>query len=115
MSRVFLALLCVMLLASTVSAECAWVLWVEDIWSFKPKSGIPDKREWSLIQSEPSKRQCEKAQDVNIRNVSEPDSTLAEKIEVNENMVFKRRENVTLIHRALCLPDTVDPRGPKGK
>ncbi len=75
--------------AATASAECAWVLWIRD-----PLG-------WSLISAVSTKEECNKA------------------MERKSAQVRAGREALRLPSTPLpdyyCLPDTVDPRGPKGK
>jgi len=84
--------LCVLTSAATASAECAWVLWEE-----RPlKSG-----EWRLATTTAStfetKRSCDDT--AAAANTSE-----ARRAPASEPPSLFR-----------CLPDTVDPRGPKAR
>ena len=88
---ILLALLC--LLALATSAECAWVLWVEEPvgsnrWSLASRTAFERKRECDEVQ----------------RTLTE---TLIE--------ASKRKLRAPTSQPYTCLPDTVDPRGPKGK
>ncbi len=98
--------------AATVYAECAWVLWSETAWVEKlnPKSAQPF---WTLIQADTAEAACESALATKIRQTSRPEKNV--KVEVSGNMVSKEYERAMAIVRYVCLPDTVDPRGPKGK
>jgi hypothetical protein len=89
--RILLALLC--LFAVTTSAECAWVLWVEEPvgsnrWSLASRTAFERKRE------------CDEAQRI-----------LKEAIVAASN----RRLPAPTAQPYTCLPDSIDPRGPKGK
>jgi hypothetical protein len=87
--RILLAFLCLVALA-TSAAECAWVLWVEEPvgsnrWSLASRTAFERKRECDEVQ----------------RTLTET------RIEAS------KRKLLAQTYR--CLPDTVDPRGPKGK
>ena len=89
--RILLALLC--LLALATSAECAWVLWVEEPvgsnrWSLASRTAFERKRE------------CDEAQRTLTEALIEPS---------------KRKVLASTSQKSTCLPDTVDPRGAKGK
>jgi hypothetical protein len=84
------------LLASTATAyaECAWVLWA---------GGVKTSGEavYAPIEGYPTKAECEKG-----RSASSVDEVAQLKRDVagaGMKLAFT------------CLPDTVDPRGPKGK
>jgi len=74
-------------LATSASAECAWVLWQQD------RAG-----RWSLDtgmkMAFASQRECELMLQARVQTM----------LKMNEKDTF-----------LACLPDTVDPRGPKGK
>ena len=88
-------LLNVTVLVSSASAECAWVLWTRA----EDSSG---NRLWTTFASFPSMRQ--------------------DNVDLGWGLCIKRlnEEVLPLIAKqpkggwAVCLPDTVDPRAPKG-
>ncbi len=91
---------------ASASAECAWVLWEGEL--------LEGSWEWLIFGTYLTARDCGVglAEDVRVRRklgykVTEPVSMAA-------SYKFSRQgENVRgELH---CLPDTVDPRGPKGK
>jgi len=84
--------------ATPASAECAWVLWTS-ITIGKP-GVIPTQTDVSPVAGFRTKAECE----VERKRTSTegPKKLYGTNIEV-ESVVFNT-----------CLPDTVDPRGPKG-
>jgi hypothetical protein len=101
--------------ATSAHAECAWVVWVGESWLATYKQ---DERPalWTLVEAYPLLANCQQAQDAKIKTLSNRDG-----VEVHGNVVTKtfpsgyNRSNVTRSVRVICVPDTVDPRGPKGK
>jgi hypothetical protein len=108
-TRVLLALSHLLALTATAHAECAWVLWYRvteyrngeameapfDAGEAHPTlaacQGVPQERltEWALVE----------ATDPDLKTTTRPTFVLVQ----DKNSNYR------------CLPDTVDPRGPKGK
>jgi hypothetical protein len=92
--RIFLGTLVgLLMLASSASAECAWVLWAE---TFSYDAGAPPSS-WKIWDSAKTLERCEeygeiRATKLGTRGTDRGFSTLT---------------------RYICLPDTMDPRGRK--
>jgi hypothetical protein len=98
-----------LLLASvaTASAECAWVLW-------RFRSDIIGRQPWERIEVRDGRAWC-----VNRLNNVEQNATrsdLGSVMRVSESVIpLTAKDAPGEMVRYECLPDTIDPREPKGK
>jgi hypothetical protein len=93
--------------AATAYAACAWVLWQE-----QGRIGGAEVVAWTPIGAGAGENACRQslAAQVNSQR-GQADAEIK-----GNNMVFwKAGPGLTMTYRYVCLPDTVDPRGPKGK
>ncbi len=120
--RILLVTLCLLALATSASAECAWLLWAENELTRFPEA--LSQSSWTVIQATGVRADCDRALASKIKDVSQPKPFVETKVQ--GNMVFSEHyylhhqtKGKTLayseIHRYLCLPGTVDPRGVKGR
>src|SRR5690348_3669786 len=88
-----LAVLLLLMSSTSAFCECAWVLW--NMSSEKPRTSYVDGAKFTAQQ------QCAAERDL---------------IQLNADLAAKQGvPNFPGRESYICLPDTVDPRGPKGK
>jgi len=93
-------LCCLLALATSASAECAWVLWERGDSGYARLPLVGRERTWKVLGEFPTERACRaKADDKNSVAYVEEEGGL------HFYTAYERQ----------CWPATVDPRGPKGK
>jgi hypothetical protein len=116
MIRILLALLCLLTFATSAGAECAWVLWTEiDTMGLTRENSNYHGLEWRPLTGLPTAADCYQSLKATIK-VQMGRRPEDEKVNRISDNAFQR---VTSTHATVytytCLPDAVDPRGPKGK
>jgi hypothetical protein len=102
-----LAALYLLISAATAYAECAWVLW-ETI-TTKESQGSPEP-----VRAYTTKPDCDRAlSDALAEFKNSPGRPARMDPQYQEAYVTMGKSTTAYGYR--CLPDTVDPRGPKGK
>src|SRR5439155_24331038 len=101
-----IATLSLLMSAATAYAACAWVLWQRQ-GEISP-SGSVSSSDWTWLTAEATSTEAE------CRQVSARfDAKLGPKDADGYSSVTSKGKKVRV--RNVCLPDTVDPRGAKGK
>ncbi len=109
MKVVSVSLLCLLSSAASASAECAWVLWVEapvgsDQWSV---ASVPESR---FARRQDCQRRADDLNtfELTVAKMQGASGTATDAFSCLPCTVDPRPEGA-------LVPDTVDPRGPKGK
>jgi hypothetical protein len=89
---ILLATLCLLALTTTASADGAWVLWLGTGTGYTP---------FGAYGGATGEKDCKEASAQLMTSMKENPKSLSEFLKSSS--------------RYICLPDTIDPRGPKGK
>jgi len=103
----FVALL-LLVIVSTASAECSWVLWTALSIPAMPDEG------WGVVTAYPAMQECETALAKEFLRLKR-EGWEVYYVQVRTVMAFQENGEEIIATHYHCLPDTVDPRGPKGK
>jgi|GraSoiStandDraft_34_1057297.scaffolds.fasta_scaffold712993_1 hypothetical protein len=103
-----LVLLCMMPFATSAAAECAWVLW-ERTWTDRSRWTwlISSREHWTPVAAVATLQQCERERVEQTRAYGK----LAEVLATTDSALDDPFEHTAWV----CFPDTMDPRGPRGK
>ena len=98
---VAVALLLVAMLAGSASAECAWVLWQQT---------IAPVEIWFINEAHPGMKECSEALVRQAKFLQSQGWKVGGAVDGARSATIREDERRGYL---FCLPDTVDPRGPK--
>jgi hypothetical protein len=87
-----------------VEATCAWVLWEQQSRQADPT----DSGRWTIVRAVPGREDCELQLRAEVHRAGEQQKPGTGRPSDGDSAAVVA---VTQFH---CLPDTIDPRGPKG-
>ena len=109
--RIVFALLWLLAFATSASAEGSWVLW-DETWLTSVKRGDDGPKRFEIISGFGTVKECEAARIAFLVQYGDgPTVPIVSRPLMEPDIKGALINNV----RPFCLPDTVDPRGPKGK
>ena len=110
-TKVLVTTLTLLTLASTVSAECAWVMWTH----IETQSDSNQRDEW-VLTGVPNAADCYASLKATMKmQVADKLMSSDEATRMVGNAVVRGSRGTVTTYTYSCLPDTIDPRGPKGK
>lgn len=101
---------------TSASAECAWVLWHQLEYRITRDNLVGGVGPWQIETAYPNLSACTRALDSTEADSRRAGSFISRRAPTELDILFSP-PNAERVKSAgyLCLPDTVDPRGPKGK
>jgi hypothetical protein len=106
--------------AATAYAECAWARWASFAWERTCSADGTCRQEphtsWRYQDAFESKAECDKAKAQGLSNLvrSSRDGS-ASVVPESGGLRIVDKDGSVFVMRLHCVPDSIDPRGPKGK
>jgi len=108
----FVVMLLLLVSASAASADCAWLMWMNGNGTLRGKT----ETVWEVYDTLDTQARCEarlpaagQAMVLTLRESGEDARLLS-----GGTVRRMRKDGAEIFYRFQCLPDTIDPRGPKG-
>jgi hypothetical protein len=109
-----ISLVCLLALAASASADCAWVLWQRGD-SFDARGALVSSPT-AIFATYTTSAECIAAIGRLERQWQEQETVVARDAQTTLAVMFRdKSQRITKSMSLLCAPDTVDPRRPTGK
>ena len=92
------------LIPTQTDAACAWILWTKGIFSYKDKDQRVEMK-WEPTAFDTHK-ECEVARTKWLTRTPKPGETITQ---MTNDIISIKSDDMTSIHSAKCLPDTMGP------
>ena len=96
--------------AATAQGECAWVMWD----GTTVLQGAPEK-EWTPLGAFPTHDRCQASHRLTVDGYLKKVRDMGSQATRVGNEIVVSGAGPSVSHEFICLPDAVDPRGPKAK
>ena len=112
MKTLLFTLLLLLFGSSTANAQCAWVLWEQNVYYAFEKGEAIQRKYWDINSAFPKHDQCLERKKVLFTNIKENVKERDPKTEaVPFDLVIEHFSATSSLHYNFkCLPDTIDPR-----
>ena len=118
--RIIAAIGATVMVVSSAGAECAWVLWTRSV---TPSVGSVASEKWQVVDARASESACRSSAESQIQTILASSGQVFRHERLGKTMAVQTYMSAdsdpypvaTDVTSFVCLPDTVDPREPKGR
>jgi hypothetical protein len=108
-ATIFATAVLVLAVTAPVHAACAWVLWLDSDYL----EGKRLEKTWHIVSASTGREECNAARQERLARLKRMHAGRIQQIEP-DTVTVTWSEGTSTTFRPVCLPDSIDPRGPKG-